>query len=303
MAFRLNADKALKKIIFSLRIFGLWKPQPRTIAYDVYSTVYFIICPGLLNILMFIFLLNLEDQKDLTSALYMFLTQLCGGIKSSWFLVRNREFQQLVQRSKTFILGSVSEQKFVAKRMKFFFFLTSFYAATALSALHTTEIMAFVSNTRKLPFPVWYPFLDWKIYARDYWIAVSYTHVAIISASVVIIAVDILLCLLIFIVSIELELIGKRLSTLGYPKKGTSKKRLDRINVEIEYFNVMKNCVNCHNEAHDFKCALEKGFSLPFLFQIVFSGIIIASIIIEVAKVRIVLLSIAIKWKRKEKTN
>lgn len=94
MAFGLNADNALKKIIFSLRIFGLWKPQPKTKAYEIYSAIYFIICPGLLNVLMFIFLLNLEDQKDLTSTLYMFLTQLCGGIKSSWFLIRNREFQQ-----------------------------------------------------------------------------------------------------------------------------------------------------------------------------------------------------------------
>lgn len=294
MVFRLNADKALKKIIFALRTFGLWKPQPSTKAYDIYSTVYIIICPGLLNILMFIFLLNLEDQKNLTSALYMFLTQLCGGIKSSWFLMRNREFQQLVRRSQTFILVSVSEQKLVAKRMKFFIFVTSFYAATALSALHTTEIMAFVSKTRKLPFTVWYPFLDWKNYAHDYWIAVSYTHIAIISASVLIVSVDILLCLLLYIVSIELELIGKRLSTLGYSNKRTPKRRLDRINMEIEYFNVIKNCVNCHNEALNFKCLLEKCFSLPFFFQIVFSGIIISSIINEVAKVRIVLFLIVI---------
>lgn len=194
-----------------------------------------------------------------------------------------------------FILESVSEQKVLAKRMKFFIFVTGFYAATALSALHTTEIMAFVSETRKLPFTVWYPFLDWKENVRDYWIAVSYTHVAIISASVLIIAVDILLCFLLFIVSIELELIGKRLSTLGYSKKETPKKRLDRINVEIEYYNVMKNCVNCHNAALEFKCSLEKCFSLPFFFQIVLSGIIISSIINEVAKVSIVCNRIMIK--------
>lgn len=268
MSFRLNADKASKNVIFSLQIFGLWKPQPRTKAYNIYSTVYFIICPRLLNILMFIFLLNSGDQKDLTSTLYMLLTQLCGGIKSSWFLMRNHEFQQLVQRSKSF-------------------------------TLHTTEIMAFEFKTK---ITIWYPFLDWRNFVRDYWIAVSFAHIAIISASFLIITVDNSLCVLLFIVSIELKSIGKRFSTLGYPEKEkeTPKKRLDRINVEIEYFKVMKSCINCHYEALNFKCSLETRFSLPFYFQIVFRGIIIAFIINEMAKVRIVLfLILIIKIKKK----
>lgn len=285
MISALNADKATNKMIFVLRIFGLWKPQPNTLIYKLYSITYFIICPGLLNLFMLVFLIKLTNQKDLTFALYMFLTQLCGIIKSFCLLTRNRDFQNLIQRSRKFQLITSSEEKLVKERVNFFLWSTGFYLGTAVAALHSTEIMAFLSKTRKLPFSAWYPFLDWQNSTQDYWIAVAYTHVAIISASLIIITIDILLCLLLFIISIEIELIGKRMAKIGYIDKTKFKRQSDRIRIEYEHFCILKDCIIYHRDAIAFKCALEELFSLPFFFQIIASGLVISSIINEVAKV------------------
>lgn len=277
----LNADKCLKKLIFLLRVFGVWYPEKRKILYFIYSTAYFLIFPGLTNVFMFVYLLKLDNIKDLTYGLYMFLTQLCGLIKFVCFLYKNSEFQQLIKRSRAFPLESEIERKLIETRIGFFLKIAIFYYVMAMTAIHTTELMAIFADTVKLPFSAWYPFLDWENNSRDYWIAVAYQHVSITSASLVIITIDVLFSLLLFIVSIELELIGMRMSKIGY----FSHDQREIGNLTAEHFDKLKTNIDFHRKAVEFKCSLENCFDLPFFVQIVASGIVISSIINEVAHV------------------
>lgn len=229
---------------------------------------------------MLVYLLKLDNKKDLTYGLYMFLTQLCGLIKFLCFLYKNIEFQQLIKRSKVFQLETEFEERLIEKRIGFFFKIAVFYYIMAMIAIHTTELMAICAETVKLPFSAWYPFLDWEHNARDYWVAVAYQHVSITSASLLIITIDVLFSLLLFVVSIELELIGLRMSQIGYIAD-------DNAICWAQQFEIFKNNINLHRKAVEFKCALEKCFDLPFFIQIVASGIVISSIINEVAHVNL----------------
>lgn len=237
-----------------------------------------------MNIFMFIYLLKLSDQKDLTYGLYMFLTQFCGLIKFMCFLVNNDNFQKLVERGYHFQLESEIEEKLVQRRLQFFFKVVIFYYVMAMIAIHMTELMAIFAETVKLPFSSWYPYLDWQHNTRHYWIAVTYQHISITSASLLIITIDVLFSLLLYVVSIEIELIGLRLSNIGYFCEEDLQSRLV---FETQNFDILKNNINFHRDATTFKCALEECFNWPFFVQIVASGIVISSIINEVARVSI----------------
>lgn len=289
MTTSLNADKCLKKLKFLLYIFGVWYPKDQKIGYFIYSTVYLFICPGLTNIFMFIYLLKLDDQKDLTYGLYMFLTQFCGLIKFMFFLVNNENFQKLLERAKHFQLESEFEEKLLRQRIQFFYKVAIFYFVMAMTAIHTTEIMAIFAETVKLPFSAWYPYLDWEHNRRDYWIAVAYQHISITSASLLIITIDVLFSLLVFIVNIEIELIGLRMSKIGHFYDKCLKSEL--LAFEIKDFDILKKNIIFHREAIAFKCSLEQCFNWPFFVQIVASGIVISSIINEVARVSMILKS------------
>lgn len=213
----------------------------------------------------------------------MFLTQFCGLIKFLCFLVNNGNFQKLFQRCKEFQLESRYEEKLVERRIRFFFRIAVFYYMMAMTAIHTTELMAIFSDTVKLPFSSWYPYyLDWQYNRRDYWIAVVYQHISITSASLLIITIDVLFSLLLFIVSIEIELIGLRMGEIGHFHRQNKQSGLE---METNNFKILKNNIILHRRAIAFKCSLEECFNLPFFAQIIASGIVISSIINEVAHV------------------
>lgn len=231
---------------------------------------------------MFVYLLKLTDRTDLTYGLYMFLTQFCGLIKFVVFVINNGKFQLMFQRSKTFQLESEFEEKLFKQHMNLFSKITIFYYLMAMIAIHATELMAIFANTVKLPFSAWYPVLDWEHNIRDYWIAVIYQHISITSASLLIISIDVLFSFLLFIISIELELIGNRMSKVGYFHDKNIESRLE---YRTKQMNIVKNCIEFHQSAVEFKCNLERSFTVPFFVQIVASGIVISSIIYEVAHV------------------
>lgn len=80
------SNECLKKLKFLLRIFGVWFPRNKKIINSIYSSVYLILCAYL-----FIYVLKLTDQKDLTYGLYWF----CGFTRFIFFLLN---FGQLTYR-------------------------------------------------------------------------------------------------------------------------------------------------------------------------------------------------------------
>lgn len=278
------SNKCLKPLKYSLRIFGVWCPKSQKIIYFIYSTAYLVVCPGLTNAFIFVYLLKLTDQTDLTYGLYMFLTQFCGLIKFIYFLVKNAHFQALIKRSTEFQLESPFEVNLFKKRINFFYKVACFYYIMAMIAIHSTELMAICSDSVKLPFSAWYPFIDWEHNVRDYWIAVAYQHISITPASLLIITIDVLFSFLLLVISIEIELIGIRMSEIGHFFNKDTERLQDFHRKQID---ILKNNINFHRSAVSFKCELEHCFNVPFFIQIVASGMVISSIINEVAHVNI----------------
>lgn len=277
-----NFNKCLSKLKLIIRVFGVWYPEKKNIYYYIYSTAYLFICPGLTNIFMLIYLLKLNALKDLTYGLYMFLTQLCGLVKFIWFLVKIRNFRLLVNRSKTFQLESKFEEELVEQRFHFFIKLAGLYCSLAMIAVHTMELTAIFADTVELPFSSWFPFVDWEHNQKDYWIAVGYQYISVASSCLLLITIDVLFSFLLFVVSIEIELIGLRMSKIGC---SFNKDHDTESSFQLKQLNILKDNVILHREAIEFKCSLEDSFTLPFFVQFIASAIVISSIITELSQV------------------
>ncbi|XP_055298556.1 odorant receptor 33b-like [Sitodiplosis mosellana] len=231
---------------------------------------------------MFIYLLKLTDQEDLTYGLYIYLTQFCGLIKIMCFLVNNNHFQKLIERAEHFQLENEFEEKLVRQRIHFFFKVAVFYYAMAMTAIHTTELMAIFAEPAELPYISWYPYLDWEHNRQDYWMAIIYQYISINSSTLLNITVDIMFSLLLFILSIEIELIGLRFSKMGHVhgENGRFEEGPEsELAFETKQFDILKKNIILHREAIAFKCTLEECLNLPFFVQILASAFVIASII------------------------
>lgn len=232
------------------------------------------------------FVLRLDEFSQLTYGLYMFLTQFCGLIKFICFYWRNVEFRQFIHRVNSFVVKNDFEEALIARRIEFFFKVTVFYYIMAMIAIHTTELMAIFSETVQLPFSAWYPWLNWQNDVRDYWLAILYQYVAVTSASLLIITIDVYFSFLIFVVSIQLEIIGHRLQQIGSAVQQMNSIRMcDAQQLNRGETKQLTKCLELYIEAVDLKVNVEDCFSLPFFFQITASGIVISSIVNEVAQV------------------
>lgn len=277
MLLQKYSDKVLKRLIFYYRLVGCWRPVNTSLGYYIYGIFYLVCFPGLLSFFMLMNVVLLTDMSQLTYALYMFLTQTCGVIKFISFYYYNHGMQDLVQRAETFHLKNQSEGSLVEKRINSLVKPAAIYVISALTALHTNQIVSFLSTERRLAYSAWYPFFDWENSLRDYVIVSGYTHVAIISATTLITFVDIFLSFMFTIIAVQLEIIGLRLQQIGQKKE-----LIDRQN-DFAMF-VVEN-MELHQKAIVFKRLVEQYFSMAFFCQLVASAIVISSIVREMSRV------------------
>lgn len=279
-------DSCLSKIVILLRLFGFWKSKPHTWCYSIYSMAYLFIFSICSTFFMFLFLWHLEDYGQLSYGLYMFLSQISGLVKFVYFHLRNFEFRNFIDRINNFTVHGDSEKELIARRCRFFNRVTAFYNIMVVLAIHNTVMMTIFSEGKKLPYSSWYPMLDWQNSARDYWIAIVYQYIAVFSVCTLIINIEVYINFLIFAVGVQLEIIGHRLRAIGFTDKGFSRENVENAQqLEWEQTQRLINCIELHIEVSDLKNRIEHCSNVPFFIQAIASGIVLSSVVNELAQV------------------
>lgn len=219
--------------------------------------------------------------------MFIFLTQLCGVIKILCFHLRNSQFRHFRDRIGYFEINDDFEQRLVAHRGRFFCRMSAFYCVGALTTLHTNEVMTIFSGRKRLPYRAWYPMLDWQDSARDYWIVFAYQYCAVVSVTVQVLAIETFFNLVLFALSVQLEIIGHRLRSIGMA--GQKLKTCDKVNKRLQFEHRetqrLIECIQLHIDVHDFKNQIEDCLNVPYSIQAIASGIVISSILNEIAQV------------------
>lgn len=236
---------------------------------------------------MFLFLWHLEDYRQLSYGLYMTLSQACGLVKFVCFYWRNSEFRNFIDRINDFIVNDDFERELIARRSRFFSRVTAFYFIVVAVAIHATEAMTIFSKQQQLPFSARYPMLDWQHSARDYWIAVVYQYIGVFSGCLFVLCIELYLNFLIFAVGIQLEIIGHRVRAIGYTDKDTPDRKKTKSAQQLEFEQIQRliACIELHIEVADLKSQIEDSSNVPFFTQAMTSGIVLSSIVNEVAQV------------------
>lgn len=285
MRATVDLTQVTRVIKFVLRFCGLWKPDtgsPWSIPYAIYGISFLTTFSGVYTLCMCINLFFIPDLKELTVASYMSLTELALFVKIIYFFILNRRLQKLFGELDEFVLENESEHRLVRQRVHFFFKIMVFYYAVSNGGVCVTEISSALSPEPKLPYSGWYPYLHWQNNRRDYWIVFAYQCLGMSSTCNMNVTVDSFACFFMFMISVQMELLGRRLNNMGHEKSAGNG---NRVEPKLWYVRRLIDQIKLHQTMLDSTQIFERYFSIAFFTQISVSGMVICSLTNELAHV------------------
>lgn len=279
-----------------LRFVGLWKPSKSTYAifYNIYGLSFLFIFSFLYTFCMSMKIFFLNNVKDTSTVLFMSLNEVSLFIKVVYFYMQNRKIQALFSELNDFDLDNIEEHDLVANRLSYFWKVNLFYYIIANWATCTTEIAALFAEETMLPFSGWYPGFDWEHNARDYWTIFLYQCAGMMITCNMSMTVDMYPCFFIYVISIQLRIVGRRVRALGheitetsqntrtiYSSNGKIKEKENELRATSELIRCIKNHQNILRQTE----VLQSYFTMSFLSLIAISGIVICSMSNELSRV------------------
>lgn len=201
-------------IVWVYYLFGQWPNENSSPFYQIYSFVLHFGFVFLYLIFMLINLIFITDVNETTHSLYVTLTELAFFLKVMNFFWFNRGMKDCMATVIAFDLKNQHETETIQKRMHFFNWLTcSYYVIPNLCAIIASMKPLFVEE-REIPFRGWYP-LDWVNNDRNYVLVYAYQVVGILIEVNLNVTLDVYPNFLMHMISIQMEILGKRLNDLG----------------------------------------------------------------------------------------
>lgn len=287
----MHSPNDLKKVtcvlLGVLRVCGLWRPvaSSYTSLYTIYGTIFLAIFSGFYTLFMCIHLAILTDLNQLTDVSYMALTELALFVKIIIFFILNRKLQALYAELSAFKLETNDERTFVACRVNFFFKAMVFYYSVSNGATSLTEISTVLSNEWRLPYAGWYPFVDWQHSYTGYWITFAYQMFGMHVTCNLNVTVDTFATFFMFIISVQMEVLGMRLQTMGYGKQSLGAAAGSDTQDKSANIRRLVAQIKLHQAMLVSTKKFEGYFSIAFFTQISFSGMVICSLTNELANV------------------
>lgn len=225
---------------------------------------------------MIAILLFFTTMNDIITPLWTCSTFVCATIKTLHFYHHIAEAMALTDRLDTFNLQNNWECALMYKcnrGLKNFAVMCTVVTVCALNLYNLMMILINVEAT--LAFPAWLPFLDWINKTRDFWIAALFTCVSIHYNSLLLLPIEFLMTFLMFVISLEIEVIGKRLAAIGIHAKGTRENLQASTEMLIE-------CIQLHRDSLEFKDSLSQLYSLSWTIQLFCSTLVTSAIVTKV---------------------
>lgn len=299
-------NQVFRPIIFVFRLAGLWPSGNRTLIYIVYGTAFFFIFSFALTVSELVQLIKFTESANLTQNMFMTLTDLAVLLKFVNFYWRWHSMQELYETARDFERETVAEVKLFNKRMRFNYWIVLLLFISVNTAHAGAELKTIWSPDLLLPFPAWYP-PSWLDGGVMYWLTYAHNSLSHLIGSNLVSAIDGFPTSLLFMVSVQMEILGSRLKSLGddgplthtgHLKNGESRMRnlqcRKRIIKCIQTHQQILELSICHFEWISIKfywnvplCRftkkIENNFTMPLLAEICVSGTVSCCLIGEVA--------------------
>lgn len=272
-----NPDDILKQALLPFQIFGLWTPKSGSILIYRLRGIAFLIFTNSVTFFILVHLFMLEDYSQLSSALWGILPAVCQCIKCVYIFSYNSELQQLIDPIRQFQLKSIEESLLVKNRMSLIYKFAVSFIVTSVGGSSLKEWTAPMNTEPTLPYYAWLPFWDWKNSRRDYWLAWSYQTIGINAIVIMILSTEILFGFMLYVVSIQLEIIGNRLRNIGHS--------LGEMTNADEATKTLLHCIKIHIRTLEFKEKIQNYMNFPYVCHLMASGILISAIVNDLVMV------------------
>lgn len=262
------------------RVLGLWnpfqKPKWMQVAYSSYSVVFLSVFSIIYTILMVVNIFFLTDFADLTNRLFMSLTEAALAIKVLNFFFNNREWQQILTEIESFRIKSMKEETIIRRRTRIIQIVVMMYYIFPNLTVHAFGVTPLFNGAKSIPFSGWYPGLDWENNRRDYWIVYVYQYFGMFVTANLNVTVDSYYCFVMHILSAQVNIFGKRLSSMqvNEAENSTQQTKSDLIQQ-----------IHTHQRLNALFEMIQRNLQWAYFFQIVLSSIVICSVVKELARV------------------
>lgn len=277
-----------------LRFVGLWLPPKtqRSPYYTAYALTFLFVFSFWYTLCMVVNIFLLSNVADMTTVLFMSLNEVSLFIKVVYFFMQNRKIQQLMGKLNEFDVENADERKLISDRIAFFWKVNLFYYIIANWATSTTEVASLFADETMLPFPGWYPGLDWQHNRTHYWIVFIYQCTGMCITCNMSMSVDMYPCFFLYMISVELSILGRRIRALGHEH---NEKRNDDDQDEhegnqqrrptMDATKYLIRIIQRHQDILQYAETFESYFTMSFLSLIAISGTVICSMANELSRV------------------
>lgn len=265
-------------LVFHLRVLGIWFPETFSTLYFVYSAVLYTTCSFIYVVCMclnFFFLTNLSET---THSIYMTFTCVALLFKTTNFLWYNQDMKNNWKIIHDFQLQNDDEVEFVKYRLGIYWKIWLSIYLMINATIVAAFINALMTTPRQLPFRAYYP-MDWQHDDQNYWIAYTYQVVGMVVQANLNIVVEVFPGYLIYMVSVKMDILSKRLRGIGKNLKEDFVTNIDS-NREEQRKSItdLVGCIKLHQHIANFIDQIENNFSIAYFVQFCLSGTVICSV-------------------------
>lgn len=263
-----NQDQRLTSLLHK---FGVW---PRRAKSARSSTVYKYYTYTLQFVFSFGYTVGLScavfesvDFQEATVSIPLSLSCVIICARIANFYVNNASMQARLAEIHRFVLWTREEQLFITRRLKTFNKLSLAFTGSIYFCLCTQLIVPLFLTEKTLPLPIWFP-LNWRHNKIHFWIVYIYSCMAIFVIGHMVMLLQIFTCYLMFMNTLEFEVLGLRLSRLGYNQyfetDWKNKMRCSGVTYGLEdatlndnFTNNLIKCIKCHRKIVGYEIELD----------------------------------------------
>lgn len=262
----MNATKIFGFLCSILAAAGLWRPYNKSkLIQHIYSahSAFCLLFTVVYTIPLAVSIFLAADAQDLPRRLFITSTKIAMINKLIPIILYNKSFQQMKHLIDGFEVKSRAEERLAGKRLDTFAIIMYIFWATPHTAITVWNVATILSDERRLTFICWYPGFDWANSNRDYWILYWYQYIGITITAIANISIDLFYCFVMYATSVELEILGERLSLIEDRESvAATKEHL------VEHLRALKN-------VRDLANIVNGKMSASYFTQVVLSVIVI----------------------------
>lgn len=142
--------------------------------------------------------------------------------------------------------------------------------------VHASGIIILLTGKKNILYSGWYPGFDWEHNRRDFWTIYSYQYIGIFITGCLNVGIDLYYCLLIHVLSAQINIIGHRIKSIQFDDTKSS-----IADVRLELIQQ----ISTHQQLNSSLRRIQRNVQWAYFAQILLSSIVICSIIRELAEV------------------